>query len=137
MINELNEYIKQNRKKAYTLFRRYLAKNKRFLLRSDLWDDYKAFCEENNDPAFLNSPLAKIMAKSQEAAIDPAWLCLDVRPRAARWQYLRLHMEGMTTEEISISEFLKFKERLVEGRGRAYQDPLEIDVGPLNAISRK
>lgn len=42
----------------------------------------------------------------------PPWLGLAVRPRPGIWEYLRINVEELILEELSVSEYLGFKEQL-------------------------
>ena len=129
MIDTLMTYIQDNRDAVYSLFRRFQETGKSLMLRTDLWDEFTLFCEETENQALFDSPLAEAIAHTQEAAIATPWLYLDVRPRVAQWHYLRFHFEAMSAEEVGTSQFLNFKESLVNG------DPddriLEIDPQAL------
>ncbi len=129
MIDTLMTYIQENRDSVYSLFRRFQETGKSLMLRTDLWDEFTLFCSETDNEDLLDSPLAEAIAHTQEAAIAAPWLYLDVRPRVAQWHYLRFHFEAMTSEEVSTSQFLYFKECLVTS------DPgfriLEIDLTPF------
>jgi sucrose synthase len=94
-----------------------------------LWDEFQEYCRELEKPDLLSSPLAAVLKKSQEAAIDKPWFYLDVRPRVARWHYLRYHFETMTFEKVATSEFLAFKEKLISSR--VDTPVLEIDFAPF------
>lgn len=128
-LEELVAFIDQNKDTVAALFKRYREMGKTLFLRSDLWDEFKAFCRERGDEALLSSPLAPIISKSQEAAMAPPWICLDIRPRVAHWHYLRFNMETVEVEEISIAAFLKFKEDIVGSQSGDWT--LEIDLGPF------
>lgn len=130
MLQELDSCIQQNRDAVYSLFRRYQARGKNLILGSELWDEFVRFCDENRQGELLKTPLAYVLKKSQEAAIDDPWFYLDVRPRVAHWHYLRYHFETMGFEEISTSEFLAFKEKLVSG-SLVNEPILEIDFRPF------
>ncbi|MBU0675023.1 MAG: sucrose synthase [Proteobacteria bacterium] len=129
MIDNLIQYIQDNRDAVYSLFRRFQETGKNLMLRTELWDAFTLYCTETENPGLFDSPLAEAIAHTQEAAIVSPWLYLDVRPRVAHWQYLRFHFEAMTMEEVSASQFLFFKEGLVTS------DPgfriLEIDLTPF------
>jgi sucrose synthase len=38
-----------------------------------------------------------------------------MRPRPGIWEYLRVNVDELEVEELSVSEYLGFKERLVDG----------------------
>ncbi len=129
MIDTLMTYIQDNRDAVYSLFRRFQDTGKNLMLRTELWDEFNNYCAETENPGLLDSPLADAIAHTQEAALVSPWLYLDVRPRVAQWHYLRFHFEAMTSEEVTASAFLHFKEGLVNN------DPdyriLEIDLTPF------
>ncbi len=129
MLSDLTDFIAQNRDIVDSLFRRYQARGKTFLLRTDLWDEFQVFCKENGGDELLDSPLSEALSKTQEAAIADPWLYLDVRPKVASWHYLRYHFETMNFEEIPIGEFLYFKEQLVNGQSN--KRPLVVDFKPF------
>ncbi len=92
----------------------------------------QACCAENQTSELFDSPLAKTIYATQEAAVKHAWIYLAVRPSIARWQYLRIHVETMHSEVISVSQFLQFKESLVVGHHQANGWQLEFDIGPFS-----
>jgi len=128
----LEEYIQDNREACYMLLRRYLALGKSFLLKSELWDELQAFCEEHPDMNLAESPLFRMVASAQEAAVESPWIYLAVRSYVARWKYLRIHIESIQLEPVTVSEFLAFKERLVTGSSQDNGWTLEFDIGPFS-----
>jgi sucrose synthase len=68
---------------------------------------------------------------SQDAVVEPPWILLAVRQRIGTWTYWRFQIEAVAAEQIGVSDYLAFKERLVTGSDG---DPmaLEIDLGPFN-----
>jgi len=123
------DYIRENREQVYMLMRHYLGLGKMFLLHSDLWDEFQAVCGEHE---LCDTPLAEVIRATQEAAVESPWLYFAVRPYVARWKFWRLHTEQMELEEIPVSDYLRTKERLVNGREHADDWVLEIDLGPFN-----
>ena len=74
----------------------------------------------------------KLIANSQEAAINSPWIYIAVRERIGRWLYIRFHIETMENAEISVSDFLAFKERIVNHQSTSEYLALELDFGPFN-----
>jgi len=126
----LAQFLGEHREDTYLLLRRYLSLGKPFLLRSDLWDEYQRFCSEHPATAVCDTRMAKVIYVAQEAAVQAPWVYLAVRPLVGRWNFLRFHTEAMTFDEISPSDYLRFKERLVDG-GPEDEWALEIDLGPF------
>ncbi|MEF8792699.1 sucrose synthase [Thiohalorhabdus sp.] len=126
----LADYLAEHRESVYLLLRQLLASDRTFLLQSDLHDELDRFCAEV-DPDMADSPMGRTVAVAQEAVLESPWLALSIRPSRARWQYLRFHAEMVELEEISVSEFLTFKERQVKGTDPVTDWTLEFDLGPF------
>jgi len=135
MSSLLADYLHTHRDEAYTFFRRCASRNKQFLLRTDVTDELQACCLENPQGTLARSPLAELFRTAQDAAFGAPWLYAAMRRRIGVWSYWRFQIEAMAVEEIDVSTYLAFKERLVSG-GHASLDgeplPLEIDLGPFN-----
>jgi sucrose synthase len=133
MLELLIGIISKHREQLYLLLRHYLSLQRPFLLRSDLWDEFETFCQEHTQAEQLcKSRLRKLIAKSQEAAIEAPWVYFAVREQVGRWTYIRIHLDALDVKEIDVSEFLAFKERLVTGKDTTQQWSLELDFGPFN-----
>lgn len=50
----------------------------------------------------------------QAVVIDPV-VAFSLRPAPGRYSYVRMSADDITWEEMSVAEYLKFKERLVNG----------------------
>ncbi len=127
----LASYLQTHRETVYIFLRHLLALERSFLLHSDLQDELKGFGWES-DPEMPDSPLGQVLRLAQEAVLEAPWICLSIRPSIARWEYLRFHAEAVEYEEISVSDFLKFKERQVSLMDPEEYFNLEIDLGPFS-----
>lgn len=132
MIDGLSEFIQNHREQVYLLLHRYLNLGRPFLLRSELLDEFHGLIEGGAAIELTHTPLASLVNSCQEAALQAPWIYLAVRIRVANWSYLRMHVDTMDYEEISVSEFLYFKERLVSGPDHVKEWPLKIDLSPFN-----
>jgi sucrose synthase len=125
-----SEYMEANHAIAHHLFHYLSSLNRQFLLRSELLDAFKALCKEDC-PELCDSPLARLIHSCQEAALDTSWIYLALRPRIASWMFVRIHLESLHIESITVAEFLRFKERLAAGTS---EDDwvLEFDLAPFS-----
>jgi sucrose synthase len=133
MIETLTEELQSNKEESYLLLRHYLSLDKPFFLRSELWDICCEFCDScaiNID--LENSPLAKLVRNAQEAAVSAPWFYVQLRPYVARRKYVRLHTDTLQVDEISVAEYLRFKEKLANGHEQNQGWALEFDIGPFN-----
>ncbi|WP_022947465.1 sucrose synthase [Methylohalobius crimeensis] len=131
-MEELSDLLSVKHDAFYLLLRRYVAIDRAFLLRSDLWDEFQSFCAEVGSEGVCDPAFSRVISRMQEAAMDSPWLCVAMRPRIGRWRYIRFHVEAMEHEEIPVRDYLAFKERLVEGRDAGEDWVMEIDFGPFN-----
>ncbi len=131
MIAEIKTYIYDNRTIVAGLLERYLSIGRPFLLNSNMCDEFERYCRETDNPGLAASPLARIIAKTQEAAIRRPWIYLDVRARVGRWNYLRFHLDTLAVEEVRTEEFLKVKERIVKDPAPVDEWTLEVDLAPF------
>ncbi len=129
MFQKLNEFFLTNPETVTALFDRYRSLNKNLMLKSDLWDEFLLFCNETQLPDLANSPLGKAFSKAQEAAIDEDFFCLAIRPKVAHWNYLRYCFATRKLGEMSVTSFLAFKEKMVQGD--IEQHVLEFDLQPF------
>lgn len=131
MIDRLQHYLDNNREIAYAALRNFIKLDRPFLLRSDILDGFHSFCKEHKTEKLDQCPLAKMFAISQEATIETPWLYFALRPRIGDWLFVRIHIELMRIEEISVTDFLSHKERFVEGTSAENPWTLEIDLTPF------
>lgn len=132
MTDNLEQYFAEHRDTSFTVLHRYLSLNKTFLLRSDLWDVLEDFQQENRDVDITDSALYRLIQSCQEAAVEEPWIYLAARPYIVRWKYLRIHVETMQVEQVSISQYLEFKERQVQREQKDQNWMLEFDIAPFN-----
>jgi sucrose synthase len=129
MFEKLCAFFIGNHEKAITLFERYRALDKSLMLKSELWDEFVEFCQEEHQESLKDSPLALALSKAQEAAIDTEWLYIAIRPKVARWHFLRYDYSEKTIAEVEVCEFLAFKETLISGKMQ--QPVFEFDLKPF------
>jgi sucrose synthase len=130
MIEELIHYTRDNRDSVYTLLRRYFAQNRPFLLQSDLRHEFTQMCLEPDKGKLCDTSLHEFVHHLQEGVFNQPWAYFALRERIAQWRYVRIHLEHVVAEEISIGEFLQFKEAQVHPSENP-EPALEIDFGPF------
>jgi len=132
MSNELESFVEDNREDVCLLLRHFLSLGKPFLLRSQIWDQFEHFCELAEKEHLRDSVLGRTLRQTQEAVLMAPFIYFAQRPRVARCTYLRFHVELMEIRGVDVTEFMSFKERLVNVAGASNQWTLEIDLGPFN-----
>ncbi|KAG8480900.1 hypothetical protein CXB51_025465 [Gossypium anomalum] len=79
-----------------------------------------------------SGPFFKFLQSAQEAIVLPPFVVIAVRPRPGVWEYFRVNGYELTVDHLSVSEYLRFKEELVDG-GCIDSYMLELDFEPFNA----
>jgi sucrose synthase len=124
--------LKAHRSLAHWVFHELDALERCFLLRSELADAFDRVCTQDQTGALAASRLAQAFGWVQEAALDPTWLLLALRPRVGRWIFVRIHRESMDTDRVAVADFLRFKEALVHRAEGPANWTLEIDLEPFS-----
>ena len=137
LVTSVEAYLRDQRSQAHRVLHHFLAKGRQFLLRSDLIDGYRELCQQDDGDALQGNPLATAFQLSQEAAMDGHSICLAVRPRIGRWIYLRFHSDTVAVAQITVSEFLAFKENLVNQADGRDAWVLEVDLEPFSREFQK
>ena len=106
--------------------------NRPFLLRSDLQETFAAVDGSPDSSPLAGTPLEKVFRWAQEGALDGTTLCVALRSSVARWSYLRFGAAPLSVAQISATEYLAFKERLVHGHPNIDEWALEIDLEPFS-----
>jgi sucrose synthase len=131
MIDALATYTQQNRDVVYTLLRRYFALNRTLLLQSDLRHEL-LLMEKDFD---RTDALYNLVRHLQEGVFCSPWAYFVLRPDIAKWVFVRIHQDYLALEEVTVNEFLGFKETVV--KGVSAESMLEIDFGPFGRESPK
>lgn len=130
MIEDLIHYTRENRDAVYTLLRRCFAQKRQFLLQSDLRRGFERLCKEPDMEVLRDTTLSEFVHHLQEGVFNQPWAYFALRGRIAQWRYLRIHLEHLVAEEISVNEFLRFKETQIHPDDHT-EHVLEIDFGPF------
>ena len=128
----LASYLQQERSQAHRVWHYLLGMQRAFLLRSDVQDALAELCAPPDGDSLRYSPLYKLLARVQEVAVAAPWIYLALRMRVGCWEYMRVHLDTMSMERISVSNFLYFKEHLVNGSQDDWSWELEIDLEPFS-----
>ena len=131
LVERLKAFLQNNPTDAHKVMHQFVALGRPLLLRSELIDAFRLLCDSDEIGQQAQAAIAESFQACQEAVINHAWIILAFRRRVARWSYLRIHVETMSVDELSVNEFLRIKEQLV---AHQHEDEfvLEIDLAPFD-----
>ncbi|CAN1290932.1 Sucrose synthase [Linum perenne] len=94
--------------------------------------EFEAIPEENQK-LLREGVFGDVLRSTQEAIVLPPWVALAVRPRPGVWEYFRVNLHALVVEELTVPQYLHFKEELVDGTSTNGNFVLELDFEPFNA----
>uniref|UniRef100_A0A2C9WN62 Sucrose synthase n=1 Tax=Manihot esculenta TaxID=3983 RepID=A0A2C9WN62_MANES len=133
MRERVEDTLSVHRNELVSLLCRYVDQGKGILQPHTLIDELDNIVGEDEAGLGLrNGPFSEIIKSAQEAIVLPPFVAIAIRPRPGVWEYVRVNVYELGVEQLSVSEYLRFKEELVDGPSN---DPyvLELDFEPFNA----
>uniref|UniRef100_A0A2P2MD08 Sucrose synthase n=1 Tax=Rhizophora mucronata TaxID=61149 RepID=A0A2P2MD08_RHIMU len=127
----LDDTISNHRNEIVALLARIEGKGKGILQRHHVVAEYEEIPEETRKK-LVDGAFAEVLRSTQEAIVLPPWIIFAVRPRPGVWEYIRVNVHALVVEELQVSEYLHFKEELVDGSSNG-NFTLELDFEPFNA----
>ncbi|MQL80204.1 hypothetical protein Taro_012658 [Colocasia esculenta] len=116
------------------LFSRFVHQGKGMLQPHQLLAEFEAVFPEGDKQRLRDSVFGEVLRAAQEAIVLPPWVALAVRPRPGVWEYIRVNVNELVVEELSVPEYLQFKEELIDGGWVCHSNfVLELDFEPFNA----
>ncbi len=131
MINAIQETLESKREAVHGLLRRIEAEKRSFMLSTDLSEIFDEFSRKRDGRSLKGTVISRVFRLAQESAIRPPWIYISVRQSIAEWKYLRFHTEEVLCDEVSVNEFLRFKEELMEPGQNENQWVVEVDLRPF------
>lgn len=93
----------------------YVKQGRTILQPHHLLDELNNLGDADQVAEIKDSAFGNLLQNCQEAMVLPPWVGFAVRPRPGIWEYVRINVEELTLEELSVSEYLSFKEQLANG----------------------
>ncbi len=128
LLAELGQFLRAVPDVARAVLGR-LCESDPLVSRGRIQDVLRGLVEEQ--PELAKTALARMLDHAQLAVVSDAWIGFAIRRRIGRWGFLRVHAETHEVEELSVRDFLRFKERMVGQADEGHDFPLEIDLGPF------
>ncbi|KAK4758633.1 hypothetical protein SAY87_019934 [Trapa incisa] len=132
MRERVEDTLSAHRNELVALLSRYVAQGKGILQPHHLIDGLENLIGYDESKKALNDgPLSEVLRCAQEAIVLPPFVAIAVRPRPGVWEYVRVNVFELSVEQLTVSEYLHFKEELVDGAEDGFV--LELDFEPFNA----
>lgn len=138
MKNILSELIDESEHQDFKDFIFIICQlENKYLLRNDILLKFREVCQEKGkEPEDMkDSSLALFLQQVPEMFIVEDAILLLHRHAIARYRFYRLNFCGDYIEEITASEYLKYKDIFVLGKSARHSPPLNIDFLPFSDYS--
>ncbi|CAA2974969.1 sucrose synthase, partial [Olea europaea subsp. europaea] len=93
--------------------------------------EFEAICESDKEK-LQDHAFQEVLKFTQEAIVLPPWVALAIRLRPGVWEYVRVNVNALVVDELTVPEYLHFKEELVDGTSNG-NFVLELDFEPFTA----
>ncbi|XP_038682199.1 sucrose synthase 2 [Tripterygium wilfordii] len=130
----VEDTLSAHRNELVALLSRYVAQGKGILQPHNLIDELEKVIGDDDQARvkLSDGPFGEVLKAAQEAIVLPPFVAIAVRPRPGVWEYVRVNVFELSVEQLSVSEYLRFKEELVDGQNNDHF-VLELDFEPFNA----
>lgn len=133
MRERVEDTLSAHRNELINLLSRYVAQGKGILQPHHLIDELdKVIGEDETKRTLIDGPFGEVIKSAQEAIVLPPFVAIAIRPRPGVWEYVRVNIYELSVEQLTIPEYLHFKEELVNGQVNDHFT-LELDFEPFNA----
>ncbi|XP_068664319.1 sucrose synthase 2 [Aristolochia californica] len=130
--DRVEDTLDAHRNELVALLSRYVSQGKRILQPRHLIDELTNVIGEDEGRKNHLEVFGTVIKSAQEAIVLPPFVAIAVRPRPGVWEYVRVNVYELCVEQLTVSEYLQFKEELVDGRVND-ECVLELDFEPFNA----
>uniref|UniRef100_A0A0D9VTU5 Sucrose synthase n=1 Tax=Leersia perrieri TaxID=77586 RepID=A0A0D9VTU5_9ORYZ len=139
--DRVEDTLHAHRNELVALLSKYVSQGKGILQPHHILDALDEV-QGSGGRALVEGPFLDVLRSAQEAIVLPPFVAIAVRPRPGVWEYVRVNVHELSVEQLTVSEYLRFKEELVDGHKLLtwinyvrYNDPyiLELDFEPFNA----
>ncbi|XP_057549204.1 sucrose synthase [Amaranthus tricolor] len=131
MRERVEDTLSVHRNELVSLLSRYVAQGKCLLQPHHLIDGLENVIGEDKGKKILSDgPFSEVLRSAQEAIVVPPFVAIAIRPRPGVWEYVRVNVYELNVEQLTVSEYLCFKEQLVNGKTDDHY-VLELDFEPF------
>ncbi|KAJ7009168.1 Sucrose synthase 2 [Populus alba x Populus x berolinensis] len=116
MRDRVQDTLSAHRNVLVSLLSRYVEQGKGILHPNNLIDELdNIVCDDAARLSLREGPFSEVLKAAHEAIVLPPFVAVSIRPRPGVWEFVRVDVSQLKVEELTVSEYLRFKEELVDG----------------------
>nr|XP_043631355.1 sucrose synthase 7-like [Erigeron canadensis] len=132
-VDTMPEALRQSRYHMKKCFLKYVDQGKRMMKLHHLMQEMETVIEDKDEKAqLLEGLLGYILCTTQEAAVVPPYVAFAIRPNPGFWEFVKVNSNDLSVDGITVTEYLKFKETIVDEAWANDENALEIDFGAMD-----
>lgn len=133
VVDTMPEALRQSRYHMKKCFLKYLEKGKRMMKLHHLMQEMETVIEDKDEKTqVLEGLLGYILCTTQEAAVVPPYVAFAIRPNPGFWEFVKVNSNDLSVEGITATDYLKFKESIVDETWANDENALELDFGSMD-----
>nr|GMC62473.1 sucrose synthase 7-like [Ipomoea batatas] len=130
--DSMPEALRQSRYHMKRCFAKYTEKGSRMMKLHHLMDEMEKVIDDQAERnQVLEGLLGYILCTTMEAAVVPPHIAFATRQNPGFWEYVKVNANDLSVEGITATEYLKFKEMIVDEDWATDENELEIDFGAV------
>ncbi|CAA3011572.1 sucrose synthase 7-like [Olea europaea var. sylvestris] len=131
--DSMPEALRQSRYHMKRCFAKYTEKGRRLMKRLHLMGEMEQVIDDKVERTqLLEGLFGYILCTTQEAAVVPPYVAFAIRPSPGFWEYVKVNANDLSVEGITATEYLKYKEMIVDENWAKDENALEIDFGAMD-----
>nr|GMD54633.1 sucrose synthase 7-like [Ipomoea batatas] len=131
--DSMPEALRQSRYHMKRCFAKYIEKGRRVMKLKHLMEEMEKVIDDHVERnQLLQGLLGYILCTTMEAAIVPPHIAFATRQNPGFWEYVKVNAYDLSVEGISATDYLKFKEMIVDDDWAQDDNALEIDFGAID-----
>ncbi|XAR73616.1 Sucrose synthase [Bertholletia excelsa] len=133
MAGTMPDALRESRYHMKRCFAKFVEKGKRLMKLSHILDEIdRTIGDETEREEVMSGLLGFILRTTQEAAVLPPYVAFATRPNPGSWEYVKVNSADLAVEGITPTEYLKFKEMIVDEDWAKDENSLEVDFGAMD-----
>ncbi|VVA35688.1 Hypothetical predicted protein, partial [Prunus dulcis] len=116
MRKSIEDTLAAHRNELVSLLSRYVDRGNGILQPHQMINELEnVIAEDEGMQKLKDSPFSIVLQSAQEAIVQTPFVALALRPRPGVWEYVRVNVYELSVDLLSVAEYLRFKEELLDG----------------------
>lgn len=133
VVDTMPEALRQSRYHMKRSFNKFVEQGKRLMKLQHLMSEMEIVIDDNAERTqLLEGLLGYILCTTQEAAVVPPHVAFAIRPNPGFWEFVKVSSIDLSVEGITATDYLKFKEMIIDENWANDENALELDFGVMD-----